>query len=172
MSVVLFDTAVTRLHRSMPIKDVPPLTGEVYRPNGNTALLDAVGQTIRLVEGEIAAKPADQRPNKVIAVIMTDGEENASREYGLTQIKQMIEERQASRWWEFIFLGANVDAFAQAGALGISSVNASNFAASSVGLRSAMCNTSARVGGFRKGFSAEDMGQFDASKGSDDEEQS
>jgi len=160
LSLVLFDTKVERVHASVPIKDVPPLTGEVYRIGGMTALLDAVGSTIRLIEDEIAARPADQQPDKIVMVVMTDGEENSSKEYKLDQLKQMVTERQDTRRWEFIFLGANIDAFAAASALNINTANVSNFVATSEGTRQAMFDVSLRVKGFRSGLSAEKMGQF------------
>lgn len=169
LSMVLFDTTVTRVHASMPIQGVSPLDEKTYRTGGGTALLDAVGSTIRLIEDEIAARPAEQQPDKIIAVIMTDGEENSSIEYNLEQLKQMIEERQNSRRWEFIFLGANVDAFDSARGLGINMANASNFAASGQGVRHAMHNVSLRSTGFRKGFTADDLGQFNAEKKPDEE---
>lgn len=170
MSVVLFNTTVRRIHASVPIKDVMPLSGQIYRTSGCTALLDAVGSTIRLVEDEVAARPADQQPDKIVLVIATDGEENSSKEYKLDQLRQMIEERQNSRRWEFIFMGANIDAFGVAGAMGINAANTSNFKASGRGIRSAMLGTSERVFGFRSGASADDLGQFDANKTPDDED--
>jgi uncharacterized protein YegL len=162
MSVVLFDTQVSRVHSSVPIRDVPLLDGKTYAPDGMTALLDAVGGTIRKIEDEIAKRPGNKQPDKIISVIMTDGEENSSREYKQPQIKKMIEERQASGRWEFIFMGANVDAFAEAESLGVARTNASNFAASGDGAAMAFCASSVRVSNLRKGLSAEDLGQFDA----------
>jgi hypothetical protein len=118
-SLIFFDTSIQRVYENKPIRDVPPMKEEDYRPDNCTALLDAVGATISSIGKRLAATPEDQRPGKVILAIMTDGEENSSHEYSKTQIKSMIEEHQNVWKWEIIFIGAGIDAFAEAGGIGI-----------------------------------------------------
>lgn len=117
VSVTLFDTTASRCYTGVPIKTIVPLTNDTYRPGGNTALLDAIGQTITEVEKALTDG------TRVLVVIMTDGQENSSREYRKDTIRQMIKDREAKGNWTFVFMGADQDAFAEAGALGISAGN-------------------------------------------------
>ena len=115
-SLVQFDTEYEFIHNGVPIKDVPKYT---LVPRGMTALLDAIGRAINEAGCRLAAMPEDQRPGLVVFVIVTDGQENSSHEFKRAQIKEMIERQQSTYSWQFTFLGANQDAFAEAGALGI-----------------------------------------------------
>ncbi|MHB8954863.1 MAG: vWA domain-containing protein [Pirellulaceae bacterium] len=129
LTLVQFDTEYEFLHRGVPIQQVPP-----YRlvPRGSTALLDAVGRAINET-GERLSKMLEQdRPGLVIFVVMTDGEENSSQEFSKEPIKQMITHQQDKYGWHFTFLGANQDAFAEAGALGIQANCAANFSPENV----------------------------------------
>jgi hypothetical protein len=116
LSLIQFDTEYEIIHRGLPIDEVPE-----YRldPRGMTALLDAVGRAInetKIRHGELGKA---KQPGLVVFVITTDGLENSSVEFTKTQIKDMIEEQQNKHGWTFTFLGANQDAFAEAGALGM-----------------------------------------------------
>lgn len=111
------------------------LTNEDYYVRGCTALLDAVGKTILDVEYRLSNTNADQRPGKVIFVITTDGFENASREFTYKKVKELIKHQQEKYSWEFIFLGANIDAQKEADNLGIDSENAYSFEASEAGVK-------------------------------------
>lgn len=102
-----------------PIAEVPHLTIETYQPNGNTALLDALGRAITEAGGRLRAMSEADRPGKVIILVVTDGEENSSRTWTKEKIKEAVELQAHVYKWEFVFLGANVDAFAEAGALGM-----------------------------------------------------
>ena len=114
VTTVLFDSELQRLHTRLPIAQVPAMTEQDYRPGGMTALLDAVGSTISELYW---AEPA---PAYVQCVIITDGMENASREYSLEKVRGMITKTKAEKGWDFIFLGANIDAVSTAGRMGIS----------------------------------------------------
>ena len=116
MTLVQFDTEYEFLHRGVPVQQVPP-----YRlvPRGMTALLDAVGRAINETGERLAKMDETDRPGLVVFVVMTDGEENSSKEFSKDQVKQMITHQQEKYGWHFTFLGANQDAFAEAGALGI-----------------------------------------------------
>lgn len=102
-----------------PLTDVPALTDETYRPRGNTALLDAIGRTIVSLGETLAQTPEDERPSKVIVMILTDGLENASQEYEQAKIAAMITHQKERYNWDFVFLGANQDAVLTAAKFGI-----------------------------------------------------
>jgi hypothetical protein len=123
-SLMQFDTEYEVVHNGIPLDEVPKFT---LMPRGMTALLDAVGRAINEVGERLSALPERDRPELVVFVIVTDGLENASHECTRDQIRQMIEHQQAKHQWKFSFLGANQDAFAEAGALGISAAATSNF---------------------------------------------
>lgn len=144
LTLVQFDSdGIDTVHESKPIADVPPL---VFVPRSWTPLLDAIGQTIMKVGQRYAALAEDKRPGKVIFVIITDGQENCSQEFKLAQIKEMIGE-QISKWkWKFTYLGANVDAFAEAALLGIPTLGAANVAHDSKGTKAAYRGLSGSVG--------------------------
>ena len=133
VTTVLFDTEFIYVHDRADISTVKPLTEKDYVPRGCTALLDAVGMTIQHIAGiHKYARPEDV-PSKTIFVITTDGMENASREFRYDTVKKLIEKEQKKYGWEFIFLGANIDAAATAGSMGIA--HASNYKADGKGTK-------------------------------------
>ena len=119
ITTILFDHRFTILHDRQPIRSVAPITERDYSPAGMTALLDAVGQAIRKIDNVMAHTAEDYRAGKVQFVIITDGLENASKEYSAQRVKQMIRDRQDKDGWDFLFLGANMDAIAVAEDMGI-----------------------------------------------------
>jgi len=134
VTTVLFDTRIERLHDRMKLEDVPVMTGRDYVPGGCTALLDAVGTTVHhIAQIHRYARPEDV-PEKTVVVITTDGMENASRRYRLDEIKRLIEHEKEKYGWEFLFLGANIDAVGTAADLGISADRTTNFMADTVGV--------------------------------------
>ena len=119
ITTVLFDNRYELLHDRIDIRAVQPITGKEYFVGGSTALLDAIGKTIHKI-GAVQKNTAEEyRAEKVMFVIITDGEENASRCYSSMQIRQMIQRQKERYGWEFIFLGANIDAVETAGRFGI-----------------------------------------------------
>ena len=128
ISTVLFDTTTTVLHDRLKIKDVEPLTTKDYQVRGCTALLDTVGDSIRHIDRVQRYQPEGYRAEKVIFVITTDGLENASRRHSYKDVKRAIEQKQ-ELGWEFLFLGANIDAAAEAGRLGIAHDRAATYVA-------------------------------------------
>lgn len=118
VTTVLFDDRTDIIHDRFPISIVQPLTNKDYYVRGCTALLDAVGETIRKIENVEEHLPESHKASKVIFVITTDGYENSSRKYSYPQIKRMIEAKKEAGW-EFLFLGANIDAEGEAEKLGI-----------------------------------------------------
>ena len=136
VSTVLFDHEMLVLHDREAIGDVKNLTACDYQVRGNTALLDAVGKSIRHIERTHRYLPSEYRPEKTIFVIITDGYENASRTYSAHEIKHMIEDKK-EQGWEFLFLGANIDAVGEAEKIGISSDRAVTYMADSIGNQAA-----------------------------------
>ena len=115
-TLVQFDHEYQFVHRGIPIRTVPHCQ---LVPRGNTALLDAVGRAIVETGERLSKMNEADRPALVVVVIITDGQENASKEFSRTKIKEMISHQQSAYKWQFTYLGANQDAFAEAGSLGI-----------------------------------------------------
>ena len=127
VTTVLFDTRFDRIHDRLKIDDVPVMTEHDYTAGGCTALLDAIGDTVHhIARIHKYARPEDV-PEKTVVVITTDGLENASQRYNLKEIRQLIEHEQEKYGWEFLFLGANIDAVETAGSIGITSARTANF---------------------------------------------
>ena len=127
VSTVLFDDRSDVLHDRGPLDRITPMTDDDYFVRGCTALLDAVGGAIHHI-GNVHkyARPED-RPEKTMVIITTDGMENASKRYTYEKVKSMIERQKEKYGWEFIFLGANIDAVEVAGRFGISEDRAANY---------------------------------------------
>lgn len=133
VSTLLFDSGVSMLHDRLDIGKVPPMTEKDYSVRGCTALLDAVGSAIRHIAGIHKYSRPEDVPEHTVFVITTDGMENASRSYSAEKVKQMIEKEKSKYGWEFLFLGANIDAVETAGRLGIEADRAANYMADSRG---------------------------------------
>lgn len=133
LTTVLFDDQYQVLWNGKDARKVR-LTSKEYFVRGTTALLDAAGKTILDVGHRLSKTPEEQRPGSVIFVITTDGMENASREFTYEKVKELIKHQQDKYSWEFIFMGANIDAAEEAESLGISKENAFDFEASEVGV--------------------------------------
>ena len=133
VSTVLFDNQSEVIHDRIPIGKMPQLTDKEYYVRGCTALLDAVGSAIHHI-GNVHkyARPED-RPEKTLFVITTDGMENASRQYSYDRVKTMIRRNTEQYGWEFLFLGANMDAAKEAARFGIHADHAANYHADSEG---------------------------------------
>ena len=119
VSTVLFDHESTVICDRMPIAEVPEMTEEEYYVRGCTALLDAVGRAIHHIGNVHKYAREEDRPEKTVFVITTDGMENASKAYTYRRVQEMIKRQTEKYGWEFLFLGANIDAKAEAGRLGI-----------------------------------------------------
>lgn len=145
-----FDDVYEIIHDGAPIADVKPLDEDTYVPRGSTALLDAVGKTVTTAWERIQKIHGDDRPEKVIAVIFTDGQENSSKEWKLDQIKALVEARRKDGW-EFLFLGADEKAFGEAQAMGMNMNLAASYVPNSAGVRGAYRNVSNLVSESRTG---------------------
>ena len=134
VSTVLFDNDMEVLHDRVSLADIQPLTDKEYYPRGSTALLDAIGGAIHHIGNVHKYAREEDRPEKTIFVITTDGYENASRRYTSDRVKQMVERQKQKYGWEFIFLGANIDAIETARNFGIDEERAANFVNDGAGL--------------------------------------
>ncbi len=150
LSLVQFDDRYEVLYEGRRLQDAPLLTAQTFVPRGSTALLDAVGRTIQATGVRLAALPERERPRKVLFVVMTDGEENASREFSSGQIFDMITHQREKYQWEFVFVGANQDAIATGASYGIPQANALNYAATPAGTRRMNAALSQATAGFRR----------------------
>ena len=156
VTTVLFDNYNQILHDHLPLVEVPLLTEKEYLPMGSTALLDAVGNTINSVGARLNSTPEEERPEKVIFIITTDGYENSSREFTKAKVKEMIEHQRNKYSWTFIFLGANMDAVAEASSLGIDPGFSKTYSWTSVGTSSVYGAVANAVTGLRSTNNMED----------------
>ena len=134
VTTVLFDDNVNIVHDRISIDEMRFMTKDDYCPDGCTALLDAVGKTIRGIRKIHKILPEDACPEKTLVVIMTDGLENSSHEYTYDKVKKMIEKRKNKHHWEFVFLGANMDTIKVAAQLGVDADRCVGYECSSEGL--------------------------------------
>lgn len=133
ITTVLFDHSYKLLHDRIDIGAVSPLTEKEYYVGGSTALIDAIGVTINKLVNVQKSTAEEYRAEKVMFVIITDGEENSSREYSAEKVRKMIELEKEKYGWEFVFLGANIDAVQTAGQFGISANRAVDYVPDSAG---------------------------------------
>ena len=133
ISTVLFDDKMQVLHDRTSLDTIEDLTDADYQAGGCTALLDALGRSIKHINKVQKSLPEDQRPAKTMFVITTDGQENSSHEYSYEKIRKMVEKKQQKKQWEFLFLGANMDAISAAADIGIRADRATNYHCDSVG---------------------------------------
>ena len=150
VSTVLFDNHTEVIHDRVDIQQIQPMTRKDYYVRGCTALLDAVGKSIHHIGNVHKYAREEDRPEKTIFVITTDGMENASREYTYDRVKKMIRHEQEKYGWEFLFLGANIDAAKEAARFGITEDRAANYHADHQGtaviyeaMSEAVCNVRA-----------------------------
>lgn len=134
ITTALFDNHYVLLHDRIDIGAVSPISEKEYFIGGSTALLDAIGRTIHKIDNAQKHTAEEYRAEKVMFIIITDGEENASREYSSDRIKKLIEQKKNKNSWEFIFLGANIDSVETAGRYGISLDRVQNYHADSKGV--------------------------------------
>lgn len=119
VTTVLFDGEVSIIHDRLPLSEVPPLTEKEYFTRGSTALMDAVGSSIRHISSIHKYARKEDIPEKTVFFITTDGYENSSKSYDRNKVRSMIEEKRKIQGWEFVFIGANIDARSEAASYGI-----------------------------------------------------
>lgn len=133
VTTVLFDNEYEIIHDRLRVRDVPEMTDNEYKPRGSTALIDAIGRTIKHIANIHKYQRKEDVPQNTIFVIITDGMENASHIYSSEKVKRMIEHEKEKYGWEFIFLGANIDAVETARHFGIGADRAVKYKSDSQG---------------------------------------
>ena len=156
LTTVLFDSTYRTLHNGIDIHEVTPLTNADYIPGGMTAMLDAIGDTINNVQDRHDGL-GTEKPEKVLFVITTDGEENSSRKYTKSQIEKMIKHQTNGHGWEFMFLGANMDAVKEAEGIGISQSHSHTYDYDDIGTKSVYTAMSATASALRCDALTEDF---------------
>ncbi len=157
LSTVLFSNGTDVLHDRIPITSVAPITDKEYSVGGCTALLDAVGGAIRHIGHLHKVLPEDERPEKTLFIITTDGMENSSTRYTYDKVKKMVEKKKEKKGWEFIFMGANIDAVQVAGRFGVSANRAVRYENDADGAALNYEVASQMISGARMAGSAADM---------------
>ncbi len=149
VTTVLFDDQYELLHDRIDIQAIAPLSDKDYTVRGSTALFDALGKTIKKVRNAHSHTEEAYRPEKVMFFVITDGLENASREYSADRLKARIEHQRKKHGWEFVFFGANMDAVLEAGKLGIAADRAMKYQANSDGINESWSSISLYSSGYR-----------------------
>ncbi|MBO4780229.1 MAG: VWA domain-containing protein, partial [Selenomonadaceae bacterium] len=134
VTTVLFDDQYEKIADAVNLKDASELTSAEYYARGTTALLDAVGRTIMDTAGKMERENICPAKRRVLIMIMTDGYENASREYTKADVKALVEATTNDYKWNYIFMGANIDSVAEAGSIGIKARHAANYSHNSKGV--------------------------------------
>ena len=147
VTLVLFNDSVEFVYENVDIKNVKPLTREDYYPNGCTSLLDAIGYTFNQVGKRLANTPENERPSKVVVFILTDGQENSSREFDKKKISEMIKEQTEKYSWVVDFMGTTQEAINDAQSYGIKLT--STYHNSQAGLKSCFTGSSVRMASYR-----------------------
>lgn len=154
VTLVQFDDQYECVYAAKPIASVPPLDANIFIPRGLTALLDAIGRTIKEVSARILATQKALRPAKVLIVIITDGGENSSKEYTYKMVHSMISDLRTKNW-EFVFLAANIDVASYSDKLGIARGNAMKYTSDGAGTQAALHNLNVGTSNYRGGRGAQ-----------------
>ena len=157
LSLVQFDDQYEVVYEDKPINSADRLTEATFQPRGSTALFDAVGRTINAVGQRLAATAEEERPDKVLFVIMTDGFENASHEFTASKVGEMINHQRNVYKWEFMFIGANQDAVLSAHEIGIPAAAALTYAANEEGTQMAYSMMASKVRNYRQSNDAQSL---------------
>lgn len=156
VTTVLFDNRYIMLHDGVNIQDVKEMTEKEYLPLGSTAMLDAVGRTINHVGQKLASMPEEERPEKVIFTIVTDGAENSSKEFNWETVRNMIKHQREKYSWVFTFLGANIDVDRVSDNLGIDKMLSKRYTASKIGTQKVF-NATSKTMSFARGVSVDSL---------------
>lgn len=135
VTTILFDDQYEKISSAVDLNQAEDLTSAIYYARGNTALMDAVGRTITETLGQMEKDNVCPAKRRVLIMIMTDGLENASKEYNKARVKSLIEATKSDYNWNYVFIGANIDSASEADSMGIGSRNAMDYAPDSEGVR-------------------------------------
>lgn len=156
VTTVLFDHRYNMIHDGVNIKEVKDMTTAEYMPTGMTAMLDAVGMTINHVGQKLAALPEEERPEKVLFTVVTDGKDNSSKEFNWKTVRNMIKHQHDKYSWVFTFLGANIDVDRVSDNLGIDKMLSKRYTASKIGTQKVFSATSKAMS-FARDVSADSL---------------
>lgn len=159
ISLMQFDDKFEVNYKARDIRTAPELTSDTFQPRGMTALYDAVGKSVVETGERLAALKEADRPEKVIFVIITDGEENSSKEYQNARVREMIKHQTETYSWEFVFLGANISAEKVGGQMGVKLGNTMTFAANTDGVSAAFGSVSKGISSYRS-MSSDEYGSM------------
>lgn len=164
VSTVLFDNSFEVLHNRYDLQEIKKMTTDDYCVRGTTALLDAIGRSITKISNVYGLLSKEEKPEKTLFVITTDGMENASVEYTHSKIKQMIKLKTDEYGWEFLFLGANIDAVDEAEKLGIRKERVANYHADSMGTKAHYSSVESAITSFRQNKNISDKWNDEVNK--------
>ena len=164
VTTALFDNNYELLHDRQNIKLIKPITRKEYYVGGSTALLDAIGTTINKIGKTLSETKEEERPDKVMFVIITDGMENSSYEFNHKRIKNMIEHQKLKYSWDFIFLGANIDAVETASSVGINADRAVSFISDKKGTQLNYKVLNEAVSSYRQGKTVDENWKLEIEK--------
>jgi uncharacterized protein YegL len=159
-TLVKFNTKIEKVYENQSIQEAPLLDDNSYKPTTWTRLYDAIGQTIKQVKDNIKETHEDEKPSKVLFVILTDGKENRSTEFNKKDVLEKIKKREA-KGWNFIYLGANQDAMEEGGKIGIGKMNTVTWSADSKGINTAFMSASNYAAKYRSAKSPEEIASLD-----------
>lgn len=152
VSLTQFDTESTdAVYVATDLQAVPPLS---LVARGGTPLLDAVGATVTKAGERLTAIPEADRPGRVLVLVITDGQENSSREWTKEKVKHLVEAQQRDYNWAFVFLGANIDSFAEAGAMGFAAASTADYQPTADSVKNAFAGVSTNVANYRAASAA------------------
>jgi hypothetical protein len=155
-----FNTKIEKVYEGIAISDIPLLTTDNYKPSTYTRLYDSIGHTINDIKARIKALPDDQKPGKVLFIILTDGLENRSTDFNRTQVFEKIAKRE-KKGWTFIYLGANQDAMQEGGKIGINKFNTVTWDASPEGVKTAFMSASNYTKKYRMAKTSAELSSLD-----------
>ncbi len=151
LTLAQFDHEYDILCVDRPVEEIAPLDETTYVPRGSTALNDAIGRTVGELDARLERRKPGERPDRVLFVVLTDGHENASREFSTERIRELVERREREDGWTFVYLAADVDAFAEASLRGIRADRAYQFSKEAGKPGLAFERMSARVSDYKLG---------------------
>jgi hypothetical protein len=147
-----FDDVYEVVNDNIPVSDAPLLDHKTFVPRGMTALHDAIGKTVNRVSSFVATQPVGEKPERVILVVVTDGHENASRDFNSSSILELLNDKQNNHGWNVIYLAANQNAITQAAKFGVKTGSAMNFTAGKRGVKALYAATNLHVNSLKKGL--------------------
>jgi hypothetical protein len=152
LTLVEFDHEYTTVCRAQPIADVPRMDRDRFIPRGQTALYDAVGRSVAETAEHLASLPEDEKPARVIVAVLTDGQENASKEYSYERVRAILGEKATAAGWHVLFLASDLNVAATAVRMGVPESHTQTFERSSRGTRDAFTHVSRVVTSMRTGI--------------------